>query len=32
MATKTDIQCFFQMLHEPVNEEMWTDITIGNVL
>jgi len=32
VTTQTDIQCVFQMLHEPVNEEKYTDITTGNVL
>jgi len=32
MSTQTNIQCVFHMLHEPVNEEVYTDITTGNVL
>jgi hypothetical protein len=32
VSTQTDIQCFFQMLHVPVNEERYTDISTGNVL
>ena len=33
MATQTDIQCFFQLLHEPVNEkETCEDVTEWNIL
>ena len=33
VTTQTDIQCIFQLLHEPVNEKEWyNDITEENIL
>jgi len=33
VATQTDIQCFFQLLHEPVNKKKTCkDVTEGNIL
>jgi hypothetical protein len=32
VATQNDIQCAFQLLHEPVNEEWYNDIAEENIL